>query len=324
MGETDKKEAAQEKQEPDSKPEALQLPEKKRPFDEEEKEDVKKAKSVKKNEETQEEKTQESDTRLDGAAANDTEKKEDSTSSETDKNSDVIDEKKEKPETKFAFGARTTFGQASGFSMLSKKNVFGKQDGKDQDKTEEKQEAPKSVFGSGSTFGNAFQHAVGKKSIFDEPQQSSAEAEDKEGVSKEVYKKVHLEKQEVKSGEEEEETLFQVKAKLYHMDLTNVSEGWREKGVGILKVNRFIYPTKHYHARLVMRQDGILKLILNVPIVKGVEVFKGMASSLNSDKFIRVQLVEDSKPVQYAFKIGMVENSSKLYNVIESLVKEVN
>ncbi|KAG7868843.1 hypothetical protein KL918_001486 [Ogataea parapolymorpha] len=323
MGETDRKEAAVEKQELDSKPEAVQSPEKKRPIDEEEKDDVKRAKSLKKNEETQEEKTQEDDAKQEEVAANDTEKEESSVPRETDKNSDVVDEKKEKLESKFVFGARTTFGQASGFSMLSKKNVFEKQDDKDKDKTEEKKEAPKSVFGSGSTFGNAFQHAIGKKSIFDEPQESSAEPEDKE-VSKEVYKKVHLEKQQVKSGEEEEETLFQVKAKLYHMDLTNVSEGWKEKGVGILKVNKFINPIKHYHARLVMRQDGILKLILNVPIVKGVEVFKGMASSLNSDKFIRVQVVEDSKPVQYAFKIGMVENSSKLYNVIESLVKEVN
>ncbi|KAG7881651.1 hypothetical protein KL937_001274 [Ogataea polymorpha] len=316
MGETDRKEAAVEKQQLDSEPEAVQLPEKKRPIDEEEKGDVKRAKSLKKNEETQEEKTQEDDTK-------DTETEENSAPRETNKNSDAIDEKTEKLESKFVFGARTTFGQASGFSMLSKKNVFEKQDDKDKDKTEEKKEAPKSVFGTGSTFGNAFQHAIGKKSIFDEPQESSAEPEDKE-VSKEVYKKVHLEKQEVKSGEEEEETLFQVKAKLYHMDLTKVSDGWKEKGVGILKVNKFINPIKHYHARLVMRQDGILKLILNVPIVKGVEVFKGMASSLNSDKFIRVQVVEDSKPVQYAFKIGMVENSSKLYNVIEKLVKEVN
>ncbi|KAG7918521.1 hypothetical protein KL927_001978 [Ogataea polymorpha] len=316
MGETDRKEAAVEKQQLDSEPEAVQLLEKKRPIDEEEKGDVKRAKSLKKNEETQEEKTQEDDTK-------DTETEENSAPRETNKNSDAIDEKTEKLESKFVFGARTTFGQASGFSMLSKKNVFEKQDDKDKDKTEEKKEAPKSVFGTGSTFGNAFQHAIGKKSIFDEPQESSAEPEDKE-VSKEVYKKVHLEKQEVKSGEEEEETLFQVKAKLYHMDLTKVSDGWKEKGVGILKVNKFINPIKHYHARLVMRQDGILKLILNVPIVKGVEVFKGMASSLNSDKFIRVQVVEDSKPVQYAFKIGMVENSSKLYNVIEKLVKEVN
>ncbi|KAG7812364.1 hypothetical protein KL921_001596 [Ogataea angusta] len=323
MAETNKKEAAEEKQELEPKAEALQLPEKKRPIEEEEKEDVKRAKSVKKNEETQAEKTQESDTKQDADAKNDTEEKDDSVSGEKHKTSDVIDEKKEKPESKFVFGARTTFGQASGFSMLSKKNVFEKPDDKDKDKTKEKKEAPKSVFGSGSTFGNAFQHAIGKKSIFDEPQEGSAEPEDKE-VSKEVYKKVHLEKQQVKSGEEEEETLFQVKAKLYHMDLTNVSEGWKEKGVGVLKVNKFINPVKHYHARLVMRQDGILKLILNAPIVKGVEVFKGMASSLNSDKFIRVQVVEDSKPVQYAFKIGMVENSSKLYNVIEGLVKEVN
>ncbi|KAH3668278.1 hypothetical protein OGAPHI_002032 [Ogataea philodendri] len=300
--------------------------EKKRTLDESDKEDVKRIKSE--TAETSEEATkQDKQEESDKIEKTDDSKKEELTETEKkDEKTGNGDESAadEKPTpAKFVFGARTTFGQASGFSMLSKKNVFDKKPEATEEKTDELKPATKSVFGSGSTFGNAFKKAATTKSIFDEPQKAPEQPKDKE-KAKEVYKAVHLEKQEVKSGEEEEQTLFQVKAKLYHMDLTKVSDGWKERGVGVLKVNKFLKSDKPYKARLIMRQEGILKLILNVPVVPGFEVFKGMASSLNSDKFIRIQAVEDSKPVQYAFKIGMIENSSKLYEVIEQLVKEVN
>ncbi|ODV85165.1 hypothetical protein CANARDRAFT_7814 [[Candida] arabinofermentans NRRL YB-2248] len=236
-------------------------------------------------------------------------------------------EEKEPP--KFVFGAKSSFGSASGFSVFgSKKNVFASAP---EDQTESStfgsvSTPAKSIFGGGSTFGNAFQKAMNKKSIFDSPQ-TDDNGDEKDGEedtkpTKEVYKTVHLEKQEVKSGEEEESTVFQVKAKLYHLDLTKVSDGWKEKGVGILKVNKFLLPKENYSARLVMRQEGNFKLILNVPIVKGFELFKGMASSLNSDKFIRFQVVEDKTPGQYALKIGMIENSMKLFESIKDQIPE--
>ncbi|GME69415.1 unnamed protein product [[Candida] boidinii] len=163
--------------------------------------------------------------------------------------------------------------------------------------------------------------SINRKSIFDTNGEENKEEKKQDGESqtREGYQVVHLEKQEVKSGEEDETTLISVKAKLYHLDLTNVSDGWKEKGIGILKVNKLAKPQENYSTRIVMRQDGIYKLILNVPVVKGFEVYRGMTSSLSSAKFVRIQFIENGKPTQYALKMSL-DNAANLYEIIEPLI----
>ncbi|GAV30631.1 hypothetical protein PMKS-004147 [Pichia membranifaciens] len=199
-------------------------------------------------------------------------------------------------------------------------NESGKEkEGKDNNSTGKKA----AVFGSGSTFGNAFQAAINKKSVFEELAPRDTEKESDDVTEKDVYKKVHLEKQDVKSGEENEETVFQVKAKLYHMELSKMSLGWKERGFGIIKVNKFIKsPAENYTSRLVMRQNGNLKLILNLPIINGFQVLKGMPSSLTANKFIRLQVLEGGEPVQYAIKVGQPENATKLFGSIREQIPE--
>lgn len=260
---------------------------------------------------------------------------------------------KEKTESKFVFGSATSFGNMGGFKMFgSDKNVFSSSsiandkdttkpkseveptvDAKTNKSTEEtatddskaKESTPttKSVFGSGATFGNAFQAAINKKSVFDELKSATVDNDSDSSVDKEVYKKVHLEKQNVKSGEENEETLFIVRAKLYHMELSKMSLGWKERGFGVIKVNKFFKPlADNYTSRLVMRQNGNLKLILNLPIVNGLNVLKGMPSSLTANKFIRLQVLENGEPVQYAIKVGQPENAEKLFDIIQQQIPE--
>lgn len=189
----------------------------------------------------------------------------------------------------------------------------------DKDNNVTSKKAP--VFGSGSTFGNAFQAAINKKSVFEELDSRDTGKKADDTTEKDVYKKVHLEKQDVKSGEENEETIFQVKAKLYHMELSKMSLGWKERGFGIIKVNRFIKsPAENYTSRLVMRQNGNLKLILNLPIMNGFQVLKGMPSSLTANKFIRLQVLEGGEPVQYAIKVGQPENAEKLFGSIRDQI----
>ncbi|GME82619.1 unnamed protein product [Ambrosiozyma monospora] len=285
-------------------------------------------------------------------------------STKTTTKSDEPSKEDEKPpakKPKFVFGSSTTFGQTSAFGLIdpsksvfgsSSKSVFGgssSSPAKPITETESsKESSTKSktpVFGSGVTFGsssfaNAFQNTLKKESIFDKPKSDtddktkdseSGKSKDTDGSNnngpkKEVYQKVHLQKQETHSGEENETTVFQVKAKLYHMEVDKIQEGWKERGVGVIKVNKFVKlpegEKQHYTARLVMRQDGILKLILNVPIVKGFKVYKGMASSLSSDKFLRFQGIEEGKPVHYALKIGQVENAATLQKHIEDCIPE--
>ncbi|GMG39109.1 unnamed protein product [Ambrosiozyma monospora] len=285
-----------------------------------------------------------------------------STSTTTTTKSDEDSKSDEKPpakKQKFVFGSSTSFGQSSAFGLFdqsksvfgsSSKSVFGgssnspvKLETETESSKEDSTKSKTPVFGSGITFGsssfaNAFQNTLKKESIFDKLK-SDADEKSKEsesgklkatdgsngnGAKKEVYQKVHLKKQETHSGEENETTVFQVKAKLYHMEVDKVQEGWKERGVGVIKVNKFVKlpegELQHYTARLVMRQDGILKLILNVPIVKGFKVYKGMASSLSSDKFLRFQGIEEGKPVHYALKIGQVENAATLLTHIQDCI----
>lgn len=285
--------------------------------------------------------------------------------------------KPEKP--KYVFGSSTGFGQMSGFKMFGSSTAFSfdkNSEKKSEDAEEKKQETPtgeetkspetekkttaptfgsSAVFGSGSTFGNAFQDSLNKKSIFDSPVKEDKPAagdDDKEGGKKQekkeatadgeeerednedahddndsnkedteqpdVYQKVHLEKQEIKSGEENETTIFQAKAKLYYMELAKANDGWKERGIGLIKINKYNEsPSELYTSRLIMRQEGNYKLILNLPLIESFNIVKGMPSSLHAEKFLRIQTVDGKEPIQYALKL-QVDNVNKLYDSIQS------
>ena len=181
------------------------------------------------------------------------------------------------------------------------------------------------VFGSSSSFGNAFQNAIGKKSIFDtasddkDTKENSPEAGAQTSTSANLYKQVDLEKTLVKSGEEDEEQVFTCTAKLYALDLTDVKQGWKERGRGNVHVNK----SDKHSSRIIMRSNGLLKVILNVALVPGLQIVKGMPSSLQSEKFIRFTSVENDKPVQYAVKTGKVETTQELFDSLHKLIPNV-
>lgn len=254
------------------------------------------------------------------------------------------DEKAKEDTPKYVFGSSTGFGQMSGFKMFSGKDGFSWGEKKEEKKEEETKKEPEkpvsvfgsssssttTVFGSGSTFGNAFQDSLNKKSIFDESAKDSEDKEEKEeGIEEkeekvkdttDVYQKVHLEKQEVKSGEENETTIFQAKAKLYYMELSKANDGWKERGIGIIKINKYNEsPSKSYTSRLIMRQEGNYKLILNLPLIESFNIVKGMPSSLHADKFLRIQTVDGKDPIQYALKL-QVDNVTGLYDSIQKQI----
>jgi len=71
----------------------------------------------------------------------------------------------------------------------------------------------------------------------------------------------------VTTGEEEEDTLYSCMASLYEFDTGQ----WKEKGKGMLKLN------KHKDKgtiRLIMRQQGNLKLMLNAHVWDGMKITK--------------------------------------------------
>eukprot|EP01130_Rhizamoeba_saxonica_P015244 TRINITY_DN6798_c0_g1_i1.p1 TRINITY_DN6798_c0_g1~~TRINITY_DN6798_c0_g1_i1.p1 ORF type:complete len:487 (-),score=159.53 TRINITY_DN6798_c0_g1_i1:63-1436(-) len=85
-------------------------------------------------------------------------------------------------------------------------------------------------------------------------------------------------KEELKTGEEEEETIFEQKGKLYKFD--SEEKSWKERGIGMVKIN-----SADKRSRILMRGDVTLRLLLNGAIFKGMNISK----SSPTDK--RVQFI---------------------------------
>lgn len=234
----------------------------------------------------------------------------------------VEENEKEKIENKpkFVFGAATSFG--SGFKIT--KNMTSDNDKKDNEIISSN--IKPFAFGSKFSFGSGFNILKEKKLDENTPakldftsskDKKNDEADEKSTIeNNQPNKNIKLHKQEVKSGEETETCLFQANMKLYQ--LHNIKEGWKERGVGILKLNKDDTTQK---SRIVMRSRGILKVILNLPLIKGFSIKKGFPGSLQSEKFIRIIAIDDKNlPVTYALKCANPDSINELYDKIEELI----
>lgn len=257
------------------------------------------------------------------------------------KNEKKQEEEKIEIKPKFVFGATTNFG--SGFKIV-KNIVNNNNDNNSNDNNKNKNASENDrkdngiispnvkqfAFGSQFSFGSGFnilreKKLDGKKPASLQPVSSKNNDHDKNDSDKksiaknqEPEKNVRLHKQEVKSGEETETCLFQANMKLYQ--LHNIKEGWKEKGVGILKLNKDDTTQK---SRIVMRSRGILKVILNLPLLKGFSIKKGFPGSLQSEKFIRIIALDDKNlPVTYALKCGNPSLIDELYDKVEELIQK--
>ncbi|WVQ98296.1 hypothetical protein IAU59_005419 [Kwoniella sp. CBS 9459] len=135
-----------------------------------------------------------------------------------------------------------------------------------------------SAFGSAPAKGSAFGTYSTTSSPFTSKQAAPAQGDEKAEAGPSTFgdilkesrgvettqSKVEMQEQDVTTGEEDEETIFQTRAKLY----INDKEAWRERGVGQLKLN--VKRSDGSGARLVMRADGVLRLMLNAKLYKGL------------------------------------------------------
>ena len=80
-----------------------------------------------------------------------------------------------------------------------------------------------------------------------------------------LSQQVKLEEVETKNGEEEEEVLYGVRAKLFIygetlLDVGTGKKSWRERGIGEARILRH---REHQRLRLLMRQEKTMKVIAN-------------------------------------------------------------
>lgn len=262
------------------------------------------------------------------------------------------EEKKEAPTSLFSAGTtfKGGFGSfaASSFTSTTTTNtssLFGS-----SNTTSEKTETPSSTssaFSSPSLFKGGFSSFAAttfpstlkkdnpwaEKS--DEKNESKEEGSENGGSlgstnssdKPDLYAQVAspLEEKKIETGEESEESVFTCRVKLYALDVSNYSEGWKERGVGVLHVNtvKKEYEDKYENktkSRAVMRADGILKVILNVPLNKSTEVMTGMKSSLASEKFVRITAFEDGKPFQYSLRTGSAATAQQLFDTLKERI----
>jgi hypothetical protein len=129
----------------------------------------------------------------------------------------------------------------------------------------------------------------------------------------------------VSTGEESEQTLFSCRAKLYHFEAPE----WKERGVGTFKINRTWFPSDtttntkactddaddgangdeaarqtsgHRPSRLIMRSDGVHRVILNTPIFREMRVGAADGGPPNG-KTINFTGLEAGKPSLFILKV---------------------
>ncbi|KAG9126140.1 hypothetical protein FRC07_004747 [Ceratobasidium sp. 392] len=116
--------------------------------------------------------------------------------------------------------------------------------------------------------------------------------------------KLDIQEIEHNTGEEDDLTIFQTRAKLYTQDETFA---YKERGTGLLKVN--VRRNDGEGARIVMRAEGVLRLLLNMPL------YPGLICELGPDpKFVKVAEITTHERKLHAVKVGNAKVAQELYD----------
>ncbi|KIW19893.1 hypothetical protein PV08_00468 [Exophiala spinifera] len=202
---------------------------------------------------------------------------------------------------------------------------------------------PKPFGSSGSSFAAPVGAAgtFGKSRPFsptkDDDEGSENDADGNEEASAvDAPQDPRFKEQDVATGEEEEQTVFTCRAKLYHFE-----KEWKERGVGVFKINiRYETQTetdageedveagengdleRKGKARIIMRTDGVHRLVLNTPIFKDMNV--GTHDGKEPiGRTMHLTGLEDGKPTGYQIKVGKEEVLKDIYRQIQALKKEL-
>jgi hypothetical protein len=117
------------------------------------------------------------------------------------------------------------------------------------------------------------------------------------------------------TGEEDEETLWNGRVKLYILHEYEGSKGsgptkdWKECGIGILRLNRT--RSDEHRSRLVMRAEGTFRLLLNAPL------FKDMCAEIVQDSNLRLAVLESDRSIRhYLIRFKTAQDVHRLYTLM--------
>ncbi|KAJ5172662.1 hypothetical protein N7492_005255 [Penicillium capsulatum] len=120
----------------------------------------------------------------------------------------------------------------------------------------------------------------------------------------------------VATGEEEEETAFSCKAKLFHF-----SQEWKERGIGTFKLNIRTGAEGKRTGRMIMRADGAGRVMLNSPIFKGMN-YGDAKNQAPKSKQILLACTEEGRTVPLLLRTGNEAYATELYEIIGGLLEE--
>ncbi|KAL4897862.1 hypothetical protein BDV59DRAFT_198122 [Aspergillus ambiguus] len=122
----------------------------------------------------------------------------------------------------------------------------------------------------------------------------------------------------LETGEEEEKTYFSCKAKLFQFSANE----WRERGIGSFKINVRIVDGQENKkaARMIMRADGVGRVMLNTPLFKGMTVGDASGNEPKS-KQIHLASLENDRSVPCLLRTPSEDLAKELYHVVGDLLE---
>jgi len=148
-------------------------------------------------------------------------------------------------------------------------------------------------------------------------EEEAAAAGEEEDTGAQIAPIVKLEEVAITTGEEDEEILLDMKAKLYRFDKDGSQ--WKERGTGAVKLLKHKETAK---VRLVMRQAKTLKICANHLVVATTK----MQEHAGSDKSCVWHALDfadgELKEEMFAIRFGSVENCKKFKDLVDQIAEE--
>jgi len=116
------------------------------------------------------------------------------------------------------------------------------------------------------------------------------------------------------AGEEDEETVYTVRAKVYKLIKSSESSKWADMGVGMLRLKRH---NESGARRVLLRNSGTGKITLNF------KIYPGLSPSL-STKFVSFMGHEESVATSYKLRVKDEEQAKELKEALDREVAAVN
>lgn len=239
-----------------------------------------------------------------------TEEEKKSETQEEKKEDNKEEKKEEKTETSgftFNFASPPAFNFNTNFNFSSSNFNFATSFAFASSSSGSTTSAPSSTSSANSIFGLNIAPPTATSTA---PPFEKAEESDDNPTLPEKVEKSDLPNLPVHTGEEDETHAFQSKAKLFILD--TAANKWNERGLGQLRLN---VSKDKSSARLLMRVEASLRLILNVSLFASMKVEKNGDKAV---KFTGPALDKENEICIYCIRLASADLVEQLMTAIEN------